>query len=57
MEFFKFSGIKIDGPKDIEIKSKSDLKDKMQKGIEDVEEGKVYSLEETFEKIDKIYNK
>ena len=30
----------IDGPKDIEIKSKSDLKDKIQKGIEDVEEGK-----------------
>ena len=40
MEFLKFSNI--------------DLKEKLQRGIDDINEGKVYSLDEVFEDLDKI---
>ena len=54
MEFLKFSNIDIDGPDKLAIKSKSDLKEKLQRGIDDINEGKVYSLDEVFEDLDKI---
>ncbi|MBQ3408133.1 MAG: hypothetical protein IJH12_02880 [Clostridia bacterium] len=54
MEFLKFSNIDIDGPDELAIKSKSDLKEKLQRGIDDINEGKVYSLDEVFEDLDKI---
>lgn len=54
MEFLKFSNMNIDGPERIIIKSKTDLKEKLQKGLDDINENKVYSLDEVFEKIDKI---
>lgn len=54
MEFLKFSNVNIDGPESVIIKSKNDLKEKLQKGLDDINENKVYSLEEVFEKIDKI---
>ena len=53
MEFLKFSNIDIDGPDELAIKSKSDLKEKLQRGIDDINEGKVYSLDEVFEDLDK----
>ncbi len=54
MEFLKFSNMNIDGPESIIIKGKTDLKEKLQKGLDDINENKVYSLDEVFEKIDKI---
>lgn len=54
MEFLKFSNMNIDGPESVTIKSRTDLKEKLQKGLDDINENKVYSLEEVFEKIDKI---
>ncbi len=54
MEFLKFSNMNIDGPERVIIKSKTDLKEKLQKGLDDINENKVYSLDEVFEKIDKI---
>lgn len=54
MEFLKFSNVNIDGPESVIIKSKSDLKEKLQKGLDDINENEVYSLDEVFEKIDKI---
>lgn len=54
MEFLKFSNMNIDGPERIIIKSKTDLKEKLQRGLDDINENKVYSLDEVFEKIDKI---
>lgn len=38
----------------ITIKSKKDLKEKLQKGLEDIKENKVYSLDEVFRKMDNI---
>lgn len=54
MEFLKFSNVNIDGPESVIIKSKNDLKEKLQKGLDDINENKVYTLDEVFEKIDKI---
>ncbi len=54
MEYLKFSNFDIDGPENLAIKSKSDLKEKLQKGIDDINEGEVYSLNEVFEDLNKI---
>lgn len=54
MEFLKFSNINVDGPKSVTIKSKTDLKNKLQKGLDDIAKNKVYSIDEVFEKIDNI---
>ncbi len=54
MEFLKFSNMNIEGSESISIKGKKDSKEKLQKGLDDIQENKVYSLNEVFEKIDKI---
>lgn len=54
MEFLKFSNMNIEGPESVSIKGKKDLKEKLQEGLNDIKENKVYSLNEVFEKIDKI---
>lgn len=36
MEFLKFSNMDTEGPDDITIKSKSDLKEKLQEGLNDI---------------------
>lgn len=41
-------------PNDITIKSKKDLREKLEKGINDIKANRVYSLEETFSKLDNI---
>ena len=38
----------------ITIKSKKDLKEKLQKGLEDIKENKVYSLDDVFRRIENI---
>lgn len=41
-------------PERVMIKSKKDLKEKLQKGIDDINNNRVYSLEEAFDEIDEI---
>lgn len=54
IEYLKLSYIDTEAPDSVTIKSKKDLKQKLQKGLDDIKENKVYSLEEVFTKIDKI---
>ncbi len=46
-----------EAPDSIMIKSKKDLKEKLQKGIDDINSNKSYSLEEVFDEIDMVYQK
>lgn len=54
IEYLKVSYIDTEAPDDIMIKNKKDLKDKLRKGLDDIEENRVYSLDEVFTKIDNI---
>lgn len=54
VEYLKLSHIDVGAPDSIIIKSKKDLKEKLQKGFDDIEDNRVYSLEEAFAKIDNI---
>ena len=54
IEYLKLSYIDTEAPDSIEIKSKKDLKEKLQKGLDDIKANKVYSLDEAFSKIDNI---
>lgn len=54
IEYLKLSYIDTEAPDSITIKSKKDLKEKLQKGLDDIKANKVYSLEETFAKIENI---
>lgn len=54
IEYLKFSYLDKEAPDSIMIKSKKDLKEKLQKGIDDINSNKLYSVEEVFDEIDKI---
>ena len=54
IEYLKLSFIDKEAPDSVTIKSKKDLKGKLQKGLDDIKTNKVYSLDETFTKIDDI---
>lgn len=54
IEYLKLSYIDVEAPESVMIKSKKDLKEKLQKGLDDIKANKVFSLEETFNKIDDI---
>lgn len=54
IEYLKLSYIDTDAPESVEIKSKKDLKEKLQKGLDDIKANKVISLDEAFAKIDNI---
>ena len=54
IEYLKLSHIEHEAPDRVIIKSKKDLKEKLQKGLEDIETNRVYTLEEVFAKIDNI---
>ena len=54
VEYLKLSYIDKEAPDSITIKSKKDLKEKLQKGLEDIKENKVYSLDDVFKKIENI---
>ena len=54
IEYLKLSYLDKDAPDSVTIKSKKDLKEKLQKGLEDIKENKVLSLDETLAKIDSI---
>ena len=54
IEYLKLSYIDTEAPDSITIKSKKDLKEKLQKGLDDIKANKVYSLDEVFAQIDNI---
>ena len=54
VEYLKLSYIDTEAPDSVTIKSKQDLKEKLQKGLNDIKVNRVYSLEEVFAKIDNI---
>ena len=54
IEYLKLSHIDKQAPDSVIIKSKKDLKEKLQKGLDDIKANKVFSLDETFAKIDNI---
>ena len=54
IEYLKLSHIDTEAPDSVIIKSKKDLKEKLQKGIDDINANEVYSLDEVFRKIDTI---
>ena len=54
IEYLKLSYIDAEAPDSVTIKSKKDLKEKLQVGIDDIKANRVYSLEEAFTKIDNL---
>jgi len=54
MEYLKLTHVDTEAPDSVIIKSKEDLKEKLQKGLDDIKTKKVYSLDDTFDKIDNI---
>lgn len=54
IEYLKLTYVDTVAPDSLTIKSKKDLKEKLQKGLDDIKENKVYSLEEAFSIIDNI---
>lgn len=54
IEYLKLSYIDAEAPDSVTIKSKKDLKEKLQAGIDDIKANRVYSLEEAFAKIDNL---
>ena len=54
VEYLKISYIDTEAPDSVTIKSKQDLKEKLQKGLNDIKVNRVYSLEEVFAKIDNM---
>ena len=54
IEYLKISYTDSESPESVTIKSKKDLKEKLQEGFKDIKENKVYSLEESFARMDNI---
>lgn len=54
VEYLKLSYIDTEAPDSVTIKSKKDLKEKLQKGFDDIKANRVHSLEETFIEIDNM---
>ncbi len=54
IEYLKFSASTNQIPEEITVKDEDDLIKKLEKGIEATENGEVCSVDETFDKIEKI---
>lgn len=52
--YLKLLYIDKEAPDSVTIKSKKNLKEKLEKGIEDIKNNKVYSLDEVFTKIENV---
>ena len=56
MEYIKFMYVIDKAPSDIVIKDKNDLIKKLEEGIEDIDNGRVCTLDEAFEEIESTLN-
>ena len=54
IEYLKLSHIDQKSPNSVIIKSKKDLKEKLQKGLDDIKSNKVYSVDEVYTNLDNI---
>ena len=54
IEYLKLSHIAKEAPDRVIIKSKKDLREKLKKGIDDIKDNRVYSLDEVFDKLENI---
>lgn len=54
VEYLKLSYLDTEAPDSVMIKSKKDLKEKLQKGLDDIIANEIYSLDETFAIIDNM---
>ena len=54
IEYLKLSYVDEEAPESVTIKSKQDLQEKLQEGLDDIKANRVYSLEEFFDEIDKM---
>ena len=54
IEYLKYSYIVNNAPKNLIIKDRVDLRNKLEEGIKDTESGKVCSIDEAFSEIDTI---
>ena len=54
IEYLKLYFLDPEAPENLKIKSKEDLVEKLQKGLDDIKENKLHSLEETLAKINSI---
>ena len=54
IEYLKYSMITSKSPKNLIVKDKKDLREKLEEGIKDTENGRVCSLDEAFLEIDSI---
>ena len=54
IEYLKVSHLDQKAPDSVIIKSKKDLKEKLQKGLKDIKDNKIYSLDEVFKNLDNI---
>ena len=52
--YLKLSYIDTEAPDRVIIKSKKDLKEKLQKGMDDIKANRVYPLNEAFARMDNI---
>ena len=54
IEYLKYSAITSQAPKNLIVKNKKDLREKLEEGIRDSDSGNVCSLDEAFLEIDSI---
>ena len=54
IEYLKLSYVDTEAPDSVTIKNKKDLKEKLQKGLDDIKANKVMSLDEIFVEMDKM---
>ena len=54
IEYLKLSYISSDAPDSVIIKSKKDLKEKLQKGLDDIKGNRTKTIEEVFNNISNI---
>ena len=54
IKYLKLYFLDSGAPESVKIKSKKDLREKLQKGLDDVKENRTHSLEETLAKINNI---
>lgn len=54
IEYLKYTVALSTVPKEVVAKDKKDLREKLEEGIKDSEQGNVHSVEETFKEVEKI---
>ena len=54
VEYLKLSYIDNEAPESVMIKRKTYLKEKLQKGLDDIKSNRVYSIDEVFDKIENV---